>query len=59
MPTTDERDGEVTISPAGPPVVAAVRDGWTILTTTSPVPPMDHGELPRMIDESREWPRRS
>jgi bifunctional DNA-binding transcriptional regulator/antitoxin component of YhaV-PrlF toxin-antitoxin module len=53
----DERDGELTLRPVGPPVVAVVRDGRTVLTTNSPVPPMEHDALLRMIDESRAWPR--
>jgi AbrB family looped-hinge helix DNA binding protein len=53
----DQRDGELTIRPVGPQVVAVERSGRTVLTTTSPVGPMDHDDLLRMIDESRSWPR--
>jgi AbrB family looped-hinge helix DNA binding protein len=53
----EERDGELRIRPVGPQVVAVERDGRTVLTTTSPVSPMEHDDLLNMIDESRAWPR--
>ncbi len=51
----EERDGELTLRPVGPRAVAVERDGRVVLTTSSPVPPLDHEELLRMIDESRTW----
>jgi hypothetical protein len=51
------RDGELTLRPVGPEVVAVERDGRIVLTTTAPVPPIGRDALLQMIDEGRAWPR--
>lgn len=50
-------DGVLTLVPQGPRVVLAEDDGFAVLTTTEPVPPLRQDEVLRVLDESRTWPR--
>ena len=52
-------DGRLVATPVGPEITLVEEDGRLVAVTTEPVPPMTHDDLLRLIDEGREWPRRS
>lgn len=55
----DQRDGAVEIRPIRREVTVGVADdGQPVLVAPEDTPPLTDEDVRRMIDESREWPRR-